>query len=64
MPRWIHKLYAYVMGYFWLPCPSPRCGEMFGGHEAGRVVWHGKMTCKRHYWYVSPEYGPLLMTDG
>jgi hypothetical protein len=29
--RWLHKTYANVMGYFWIPCPS--CGEMFGGHE-------------------------------
>jgi hypothetical protein len=31
-PRGFHKLYANLMGYFWLPCPV--CGEMFGGHEA------------------------------
>ncbi len=24
-------LYAFVHGYFWLPCPI--CGENFGGHE-------------------------------
>lgn len=31
--RWLNRLYAAVMGYFWLPCP--RCGRMFGGHECG-----------------------------
>lgn len=31
MPRILHHLYAFVCGYFWLPCP--RCGEYFGGHE-------------------------------
>ena len=30
-PRFLHKLYANINGYFWLPCPI--CGEMFGGHE-------------------------------
>jgi hypothetical protein len=29
----IHKIYAYLFGYFWLPCP--RCGQMFGGHQKG-----------------------------
>ncbi len=32
-PRFIHCLYAFLGGYFWLPCPL--CGENFGGHE-----WH------------------------
>lgn len=31
LPRWMHRAYAYVAGYFWLPCPL--CGEYFGGHE-------------------------------
>lgn len=29
--RFLHRIYARVFGYFWLPCPL--CGEMFGGHE-------------------------------
>jgi len=29
--RLLHKLYAKIFGYFWLPCPV--CGKMFGGHE-------------------------------
>ena len=29
--RKLHKLYAYLFGYFWLPCPV--CGKYFGGHE-------------------------------
>lgn len=35
LPRWVHRLYAWTSGYFWLPCPI--CGEMFGGHEAGQA---------------------------
>lgn len=31
--RWLHKIWAYLRGYFWLPCPM--CGKMFGGHEIG-----------------------------
>ena len=30
-PRWMHKIIANALGYFWLPCPL--CGEPFGGHE-------------------------------
>ena len=29
--RLFHRFYAWLFGYFWLPCP--RCGTMFGGHE-------------------------------
>ena len=31
LPRWTHRAYAYLAGYFWLPCPL--CGAYFGGHE-------------------------------
>lgn len=29
--RWSHRLYAFVCGYWWLPCPL--CSRHFGGHE-------------------------------
>lgn len=29
--RKLHKLYALLFGYSWLPCPV--CGKYFGGHE-------------------------------
>ncbi len=29
--RILNRAYAFINGYFWLPCPI--CGEMFGGHE-------------------------------
>lgn len=32
IPRWCHRLFAFVRGYYWKPCP--RCGRMYGGHEA------------------------------
>lgn len=31
IPRQLHRAYARLLGYFWLPCPS--CGREFGGHE-------------------------------
>jgi hypothetical protein len=31
--RWLHHLYAWQFGYFWMPCPI--CSRMFGGHEVG-----------------------------
>lgn len=29
--RTLHRSFAWLFGYFWLPCPV--CGRMFGGHE-------------------------------
>lgn len=29
--RAVHKFYANMNGYFWLPCPI--CKQEFGGHE-------------------------------
>lgn len=29
--RRLNKLYADILGYFWLPCQL--CGQMYGGHE-------------------------------
>lgn len=29
--RFLHKIYANLFGYFWLPCGV--CGKHFGGHE-------------------------------
>lgn len=33
MPEFMHKCWAKLNGYFWLPCAV--CGRMFGGHQAG-----------------------------
>lgn len=32
-PRWVHRLYAFLLRYFWGPCPV--CERDFGGHECG-----------------------------
>lgn len=31
LPRWMHRVWARLTGYFWSPCPL--CRQMFGGHE-------------------------------
>lgn len=56
MPRWMHHVYAYLMGYFWIPCPL--CGRIFGGHEDNGMLWieqgedftwaKGKSVCSLH----------------
>lgn len=48
MIRFLHRCYAWVFGYFWLPCPV--CGKYFGGHEApigAGIIKDGKglMVC-------------------
>lgn len=47
--RLVNRLYAFFVGYFWLPCP--RCGKYYGGHEHGGMNWlgdgRGTMTCYR-----------------
>jgi hypothetical protein len=53
--RWrrLNHFYAWLHGYFWVPCPL--CGRMFGGHEYGPVSvpvpgrpGTGWLTCKLH----------------
>lgn len=48
LPRFIHRLYAWLTGRFWLPCPI--CGREFGGHENGTGhlltnFGEGEMVC-------------------
>lgn len=40
-PRFVHQTYAWLAGYFWIPCPV--CREPFGGHEWGDVA--GMPSC-------------------
>ena len=36
-PRWLNRLYARCVGFFWLRCPV--CSRWYGGHEAApRIV--------------------------
>ena len=48
-PRFIQAFYAFINGYFWLPCPL--CGKYFGGHETAKddlyIGWgKGRCVCK------------------
>ena len=65
IPRWMHRLWAAIAGYFWLPCP--RCGRMFGGHErhGGTKLVAGRMMicCYRCPQRDDPQYIPWP-TDG
>ena len=45
LPRWLHRLYARFLGYFWLPCPI--CGRCFGGHEGLRLLYLNASTGQR-----------------
>ena len=35
--RWAHRVWAFVRGYWWLPCPI--CGRKTGAHEAPGTAW-------------------------
>ena len=52
--RAMHRLWAWLFGYFWLPCPV--CGKHFGGHEH---VWTVPLICDdgRAYSVCSHECG-------
>lgn len=52
--RWrrLHQLYAFLLGFYWLPCPL--CGREYGGHEHGadipdpaRPPYGGLMICSQ-----------------
>lgn len=35
-PRWFAHLWAWMLGYFWIPCKV--CGRPFGGQETGWIA--------------------------
>ena len=51
--RTLNRIYARLLGYFWLPCPL--CGQMSGGHEWRDI--DGKPSC-----IPDPESGPGYFT--
>lgn len=60
LPRWLHRLWARLWGFYWLPCPV--CGRMYGGHETNAFghsikiadgTW--RMTCP----LCPVEYRPM-----
>lgn len=38
-PRFLNRVYAWIRGYFWIPCPI--CKRGFGEHEwiQGNELW-------------------------
>lgn len=58
LPRWMHHAYAFLAGYFWIPCPG--CGRAFGGHETGEYTMHTadpcvqRILCREHDRDVAP----------
>lgn len=50
LPRFLHCIYAFCFGYFWLPCSI--CGRYFGGHERSVTWMHnlgmGESVCEKH----------------
>lgn len=57
LPRFLHRAYARLLGYFWLPCRG--CGRMFGGHEASDYAIHDEdgtawILCNRHDRDIAP----------
>jgi hypothetical protein len=59
LPRWIHKFYAWALGYFWRPCPL--CADYFGGHECepGNIIYTspGRGLC------VCPNCGEVVKKE-
>jgi hypothetical protein len=51
LPRFVHHFWAWLAGYYWIPCPL--CGKYIGGHEhswekSGCLLTgenRGKVTC-------------------
>ena len=50
--RALHRLYAWLFGYFWLPCPV--CGKMYGGHEIVNG-WTAALMKDGHAYCVCPN---------
>lgn len=57
-PRWLHRVWARVFGYFWAPCPE--CGRMFGGQEAARGVSRLDPSQLDHGFLVCRGCGPIV----
>lgn len=51
--RTMNRLYAWLFGYFWLPCPI--CRRMFGGHEVKRGYIVSLMSSRSEGQVVCPR---------
>lgn len=68
-PRWLARVAARMLGYFWLPCP--RCGRRFAGYEVTGSVYdddsrtRGKGTCDRcPGQYIRRPDGAIVLDPG
>lgn len=60
--RWINKLYADIVGYFWMPCPI--CGQMLGGHEiASECLYTEPLKQIGNAWLQHPDGTREELTD-
>lgn len=53
LPRRLHQMYAWALGYFWKPCPL--CQQPFGGHE-----WRGRDGKPSGIPKPGAEYGTFI----
>lgn len=57
LPRWCHRLWAKMRGFFWMPCPT--CGDPFGGHEASGSLMvepgRGLLVCEECEAVLKPK---------
>lgn len=51
--RTLNRIYAWLFGYFWLPCPV--CGKYFGGHEIANIFTAALMSSDGHAYCVCPD---------
>jgi hypothetical protein len=56
--RFPHRIYAFLAGYFWLPCP--KCGRMFGGHETQPFA---AIEVNGRGWCVCPQCAPAAIEE-
>ncbi len=66
IPRILHRLYAALFGYFWLPCTL--CGRERGGHEGKNhssimTSWAGGRGVCDNCTDAAKEYNTKWMKD-
>lgn len=60
--RFLHMLYAKLLGYFWMPCPA--CFEDFGGHEIAHGWPHVNVTYENRAYCVCPRCSARAKAEG
>ncbi len=60
MINFLRKMYAYLFGYAWLPCP--RCGKYFSGHEINHLT--KSIRVGDSFFVVCQECSKEIRNDG